>query len=169
MTISTVLASLFAVAGAQPVLPQHGGTAGSYRYESVSDPSFETSVITIDLDKKTLVYPATVTEMEACPSSRGRCFKTTRMSFCAPTDSELRAKEWECGDGDLKFKLKGERTLRILGDQIHTLVVSRHGTEYFYSPERGLVMFRFLYPPIYEVYWAVDGRGFGADDSATSK
>jgi hypothetical protein len=169
MTFPTVLATLFAVANAQSALPQYGGEAGQYRYESVSDLSFETSAITIDLDKKTLVYPATVTEIEACPANRSRCFKTTRMSFCAPTDPEMRAKEWECGDGDLIFKLEGERTLRILGDEIHTFVISRHGTEYFYSPERGLVMFRFINQPISEVYWSVDGRGFGTDESAASR
>ncbi|WP_313460006.1 hypothetical protein [Stenotrophomonas sp.] len=169
MTFPISLVALFAVANASTAPPTQVATEGAYRYESVSALSFETSVITIDINNKLLVYPATLTELESCPAGRSRCFKTTRMSFCSPTEDEIRTKEWNCGDDDLEFKLTGERTLRILGDEVRTLVVARHGTEYFYNPERGVVMFRFVNQPITEVYWSVDEYGFGSNRPEASK
>lgn len=142
--------------------PNAAPADSSYRYESVSDISFDTSVIRIDIANNVLVYPATLTELESCPGERKRCFKTTRMSFCSPTEVEIRAGAWNCGDDDLNFRVTGERALRMLGNDIQTLVISRHGTEYFYNRERGLVMFRFVGQPITEVYWSTSALGFGS-------
>ncbi|WNH52299.1 hypothetical protein [Stenotrophomonas oahuensis] len=142
--------------------PNAASADSSYRYESVSAISLDTSVIRIDIANKVLVYPATLTELEACPGKRNRCFKTTRMSFCSPTELEIRAGAWNCGDDDLGFHVTGERTLHIIGNDIHTLVISSHGTEYFFNRERGLVMFRFIGQPITEVYWSTSPLGFGS-------
>lgn len=138
-------------------------TQGTYQYESVSDTSKAVSRIKIDVHGKELVYPATITPLEACPKARAGCFHSTRMSFCAPSKYEISAGKWDCGGEDLRFTLKGTERLRLLGHEVDTFVIQGRGVEYFFSATHGIVMFRFVDQPVAEVYWSVGAHGYASE------
>ncbi|MGH8039150.1 MAG: hypothetical protein ACREPD_15530 [Stenotrophomonas sp.] len=147
--------------GAVRDLNHDGG--GEYIYESASDASAQVSVITLNMRDRELVYPGTVTGIEACPDERSNCFKTSRMSFCAPTEAEARRGSWSCGSDQLGFRAKGNVTLRILGKSVEAAVIEGRGVEYFYSRREGVVMFRFVGEQVAEVYWLASPKGFASE------